>query len=96
VSEALALGLTLDLAPAKTHLQAVVDRALDAVAVAPTAEGVADACRLVADARAVGLRFGLWGTQNRFFEIWRARLEARATLVPLATELGFKLALEAP
>jgi alpha-amylase/alpha-mannosidase (GH57 family) len=96
VSEARALGLTLDLGPAKTHLQRVVEAALDAVAVAPTAEGVADACRLVADARAMGLRFGLWGTQNRFFEIWRARPEARATLVPLATELGFKLALETP
>ena len=50
----------------------------------------------MADARAVGLRFGLWGTQNRFFEIWRARPEAHATLAPLATELGFKLAPETP
>jgi alpha-amylase/alpha-mannosidase (GH57 family) len=96
VGEARALGLTLDLSPAKTPLQAVVDRALAAVAAAPTAERVAEACRLIADARGLGLQFGLWATQNRFFEIWRTRGEARATLAPLASELGFKLALDAP
>jgi alpha-amylase/alpha-mannosidase (GH57 family) len=94
IEEARALGLTLDLAPAKPRLQALVDGALDAVAAEPTAERVADARRLVEDATALGLRFGLWRAQNRFFEIWRARPEARAALGPLGDTLGFNLAAE--
>ncbi|HET7341752.1 MAG TPA: hypothetical protein VFL90_09835, partial [Methylomirabilota bacterium] len=96
VGEARALGLTLDLGPAKTRLQAAVDAALDALAAAPTPERVADVGRLIADARGLGLRFGLWGTQNRFFEIWRAHRDARQVLGPLAAELGFALAPERP
>ena len=95
VAEAGALGLTLDLTPSKAQMQAAVDKALDAVATDPAPERVAAAERLVSDARALGLRFGLWGAQNRFFEIWRARREARARLAPLGTALGFKLAVEA-
>jgi len=94
MAEASALGLTLDLAPAKPRMQALVDRALDALAAEPTAERAADARRLVEDATALGLRFGLWRTQNRFFEIWRARPEARAVLGPLGEALGFNLAAE--
>ena len=91
IGEARALGLTLDLAAAKPALQATVDRALDAVAAEQSAGRVADACRLIADARGLDLRFGLWATQNRFFEIWRARAAARPALAPLATVLGFRL-----
>src|SRR5207253_3209284 len=48
------------------------------------------------DARALGLRFGLWATQNRFFEIWRGQRDARPRLVPLGAALGFKLKVEVP
>jgi len=96
VAEASALGLTLDLAPAKATLQAAVDRALDAVAADPTGERVAAAGRLITDARGLGLRFGLWAAQNRFFQIWRDRRDARPRLSPLGSALGFKLAVEAP
>jgi len=96
VAEASALGLTLDLSPAKPTMQAAVDRALEAVAADPTAERLHAAVRLITDARGLGLRFGLWATQNRFFEIWRARRDARARLAPLGSALGFKLAVEAP
>ncbi len=94
IGEARALGLTLDLAAAKPALQAAVDRALDTVAAEPSDGRVADACHLIADARRLDLRFGLWATQNRFFEIWRARTDARPRLAPLATVLGFKLLAE--
>jgi alpha-amylase/alpha-mannosidase (GH57 family) len=96
VAEAGALGLTLDLSPAKATLQASVDRALDAVAADPTVERVAVAGRLITNARDLGLRFGLWAAQNRFFEIWRNRRDARSRLAPLGTALGFKLEVEAP
>lgn len=94
VYEARALGLTLDLAPAKSTLKRVVMRGLNAIAADPTPERVAAVTRLIEDARALELRFGLWQTQNRFFEIWRARPDARATLAPLGARLGFKLDLE--
>jgi hypothetical protein len=94
VAEASTLGLALDLTPAKPYMQALVDRALDAVAAGPTPERVADARRLVEDAGGLGLRFGLWRAQNRFFDIWRARPEARAALAPLGDALGFNLAGE--
>ena len=96
VAEAGALGLTLDLSPAKATLQASVDRVLDAVAADPTVDRVAVAGRLIANARDLGLRFGLWAAQNRFFEIWRNRRDARPRLAPLGTALGFKLEVEAP
>jgi alpha-amylase/alpha-mannosidase (GH57 family) len=96
VAEASALGLTLDLSSGKAPMQAAAERALQAVAAEPTAERITAAVRLVSDARTLGLRFGLWATQNRFFEIWRARREARPRLAPLGEVLGFKLAVEGP
>jgi len=94
IHEAGGLGLTLDLLPAKPALQRAVQSALAAVAVEPVAARVAAAQRLIEDARALGLRFGLWQAQNRFFETWRARPEARAALAPLGAALGFNLAAE--
>ena len=94
IHEAGGLGLTLDLLPAKPALQRAVQSALAAVAADPVAARVAAAQRLIEDARALGLRFGLWQAQNRFFETWRARPEARAALAPLGAALGFNLAVE--
>jgi hypothetical protein len=94
IAEAAELGFTLDLAPAKPLMQVLVDRAFEAVAAEPTAERVADARRLVEEGIALGLRFGLWRAQNRFFEIWRARPQARDVLVPLGRALGFSLVPE--
>jgi len=71
-----------------------VQSALAAVAAEPVAARVAAAQRLIEDARALGLRFGLWQAQNRFFETWRARPEVRAALAPLGVALGFTLAAE--
>ncbi|HEU5194198.1 MAG TPA: DUF3536 domain-containing protein [Methylomirabilota bacterium] len=96
LAEAHALGLTLDLSPAKPPMQAAVDRALDAVAADPTPERLTAAVRLITDARALALRFGLWAAQNRFFEIWRLRRDARPWLAQLGAALGFNLAVEAP
>src|SRR5262249_45203888 len=90
VHEAQALGLSLDLAPAKPIWRQVLTRGLSSLADDPTPERVGAATRLIEDATALGVRFGLWQTQNRFFEIWRARPDARATLVPLGVRLGFK------
>jgi hypothetical protein len=94
LAEASALGLTLDLLAAKPAMQALMERALDAVADGPSAARVAEAVRLVEDAVGLGLRFGLWRAQNRFFAIWRARLDGRAVLLPLGHALGFSLAAE--
>jgi hypothetical protein len=91
VREARALGLALDLTSAKPTLQRALLGALDAVAAEPGPERVTAVRRLVEDARALGLEFGLWEAQNRFFEIWRAQPDARPVLAPLATTLGFNL-----
>jgi alpha-amylase/alpha-mannosidase (GH57 family) len=91
LGEAGGLGLSLDLLPAKPALQRAVQGALTAVAAEPVAARVAAAQRLIEDARARGLRFGLWQTQNRFFEIWQARADARPALRPLGVVLGFNL-----
>jgi alpha-amylase/alpha-mannosidase (GH57 family) len=91
VYEARALGLTLGLAPAKSTLHRAVMRGLSSVASDPTPERVGAVQRLIEDATALDLRFGLWQTQNRFFEIWRARPDARPTLAPLGARLGFDL-----
>jgi len=96
IAEASALGLMLDLSAAKPQLQAAIERALAAVAAEPTPERVAAATRLVTDARTLGLRFGLWAAQNQFFDVWRGGRDARPQLQPLATALGFKLAVEVP
>jgi alpha-amylase/alpha-mannosidase (GH57 family) len=91
LGEASGLGLALDLVPAKPALQRAVQGALGAVAAEPVAARVAAAQRLIEDARARGLRFGLWQAQNRFFEIWQARADARPALTPLGVVLGFNL-----
>jgi hypothetical protein len=92
--EASDLGLTLDLTAAKPVMVQVVARALAAVEAEPTAERVAETVRLLEGNRQLGVRFGLWATQNRFFDIWRARPEARARLAPLGASLGFNLTVE--
>jgi alpha-amylase/alpha-mannosidase (GH57 family) len=91
VREARALGLKLDLTPARPALQRAVLGALDAVAAEPGEDRVAAVRRLVEDAAALGLEFGLWEVQNRFFDVWRAQPQARPTLEPLARALGFNL-----
>jgi hypothetical protein len=85
------LGLALDLTPARPTLQRALLGALDAVAAEPGPERVTAVRRLVEDAGALGLEFGLWDVQNRFFEIWQAQPDARPVLAPLATTLGFNL-----
>jgi alpha-amylase/alpha-mannosidase (GH57 family) len=95
--EASALRLTLDLAEGKDTVTRMVTGALDAVAGAPTPERAAEALALIEGANRLGLRYGLWATQNRFFEIWNRRREARAQLQPLGAALGFRLGdAEAP
>jgi hypothetical protein len=89
--EATALGLTLDLAEAKPPSVRMVQRALTAVAEAPTPPRVGEALALIEGANRLGLRYGLWAAQNRFFEIWNARPDARALVQPLGAALGFRL-----
>jgi hypothetical protein len=92
VGEAKALGLTLDLMPQRFVVHRAVARALDAVAETPSRERIAQATALIEGARRLGIRYGHWATQNRFFQIWTERPDARADLLPLATALGFSLA----
>jgi alpha-amylase/alpha-mannosidase (GH57 family) len=89
--EATALGLTLDLADGKAATTRLVTRALNVVAEAPAPERVTEALDLIEGANRLGLRYGRWATQNRFFEIWNRHAEARAPLQPLGTVLGFRL-----
>jgi hypothetical protein len=70
----------------------MVARGLDALAEQVTAERVAPLVTLVVEARRIGLRFGLWHTQNRVFTLWREHPTARDTLGPLLDVLGFALA----
>jgi alpha-amylase/alpha-mannosidase (GH57 family) len=91
LAEASTLGLTLDLAATRPAMQELMDRALAGVEEETTPERVATAQRLVDDARALGLPFGLWAAQNRFLETWRARPDAHAVLTPLGEALGFNL-----
>jgi alpha-amylase/alpha-mannosidase (GH57 family) len=92
VEEARALGLTLDLMPQRFVMNLAVSRALDAIADSPSRERIGQATALVESARRLGVRYGHWAAQNRFFQIWSERPEARADLMPLATALGFNLA----
>jgi alpha-amylase/alpha-mannosidase (GH57 family) len=94
--EARTLGITLDLAPRRTTMTGALRRSLEALATAPTPERVAAAVALVDGTRRLGVGFGLWRTQNRFFELWRARPDARGVLRPLADALGFDLTAAAP
>jgi alpha-amylase/alpha-mannosidase (GH57 family) len=90
-AEARRLGLTLDLFPARPAMRETVRRALARVAEEPTPERVAPAVALVEGARQLGVPFGLWATQNAFFDLWRARPDAHAALAALAARLGFAL-----
>ena len=94
--EATALGLTLDLAEGKPAATRMVVRALDAVAESPTDAHVAAALALIEGAHRLGLRYGRWAAQNRFFEIWKRHSAARARLQPLGAVLGFRLDDGAP
>jgi alpha-amylase/alpha-mannosidase (GH57 family) len=92
IEEARALGLTLDLMQQRFVMNLAISRALDAIAELPSRERIAQATALVEGARRLGVRYGHWAAQNRFFRIWSERTEARADLMPLATALGFNLA----
>ncbi len=95
--EARLLGITLDLAEAKPSMQRAVAAALDALGEGVTAERVAAAVALVTGAERLGVRFGLWRAQNRFFELWTAAPPRdRALLRPLASALGFNLDVGTP
>jgi len=92
VGEAQTLGLTLDLAPLRFIMHRAVTQALDAIAESASSERVARATALIEGARRLGIRYGHWATQNRFFQLWRERPDPRDVLLPLATTLGFSLA----
>jgi alpha-amylase/alpha-mannosidase (GH57 family) len=94
--EAAAVRLTLDLAEGKPTATRMVARGLDRVAEAPSAEHVGEALALIEGANRLGLRYGLWATQNRFFEIWNRHRDAHARLQPLGVALGFRLGDGAP
>jgi alpha-amylase/alpha-mannosidase (GH57 family) len=93
VAEAQALGLALDLAPARDSMYEAVHAALAGVATIRTADRVADALALVTGAQQLSVPFRLWTVQNEFFAIWRDCPDDRPTLVPLARALGFELPL---
>ncbi len=95
-AEARALGVALDLSAARPLMSRAADAALEAIRERPTPERVAAATALVTGAQRIGLRFGLWRTQNCFFALWREQPEARPALAPLAGALGFDLPLEPP
>ena len=93
VDEAKDLGLTLDLLPQRFAMQSAVARVLELMAESPTRERVAQATALIEGARRLGIRYGHWAAQNRFFAIWTERPDARGELLPLASALGFSLAV---
>jgi hypothetical protein len=72
-------------------LRDAVRGALGAVEDEPSRERVAEAVALVEAAGRLGLGFGHWTAQNRFFALWRARPDSHAVLLPLAAALGFDL-----
>ena len=47
---------------------------------------MARASALIEGARRLGIRYGHWATQNRFFQLWQARPDARDALLPLAAD----------
>ena len=94
IGEATALGLTLDLGFARPLVRQAVQEALGGLERDPSPERVAAALALVEGAQRVGIRFGLWAAQTRFFALWRARPEARHALAPIAAALGFDLTAE--
>jgi len=93
--EARSLGLELDFAAVHHRITRMVEGGLDALAEKVTAEQVAPLVTFVLEARRIGLRFGLWQTQNRVFALWRDHPTARDTLRPLLDALDFALAGQA-
>ena len=95
VGEAPALGLTLDLTPARPALRrGGAGRARRRGGRAGARRASPPSGAWSTDAAALGLDFGLWDVQNRFFEIWRTRADARPVLAPLGATLGFNLEAE--
>jgi Domain of unknown function (DUF3536) len=92
--DAHSLGLELDLSAARPIISRTVGRALDALTERPTPERAANVVTLVLGAKRLGVGFGLWHMQNRFFALWRDHPRAREWLRPLAVTLGFALATE--
>jgi alpha-amylase/alpha-mannosidase (GH57 family) len=92
--DAHSLGLELDLSAARPIISRMVGCALDALTEQPTAERAASVVTLVLGAKRLGVGFGLWHTQNRFFALWRDHPRAREWLRPLAVTLGFALATD--
>jgi alpha-amylase/alpha-mannosidase (GH57 family) len=95
-AEAAALGLALDLTAARAPMRRAVSDAVAALRAGPVPERVAAATALIDGARRLGVRFGLWRTQNEFLALWTERREARPLLRPLAVALGFDLPEAAP
>jgi hypothetical protein len=94
--EARMVGITLDLTACRDATRQAVTQALERLAEGPTPEEVAAATTLVRGAQRLGLRFGLWRTQNRFFALWREQPAAQDVLRPLAEALGFSLEAREP
>jgi len=94
--EARSLGLGLDSTAARPIISRALARAFDALTERPTVEGAARIVALVLAAKRLGVGFGLWGTQNRVFALWRDHPEAREALRPLADVLGFAFAADEP
>jgi alpha-amylase/alpha-mannosidase (GH57 family) len=95
-AEARALGLVLDLKPARPAMQRAVRRAFAAVAEAPAEERIRRATGLIDGAIRLGVDFGFWGAQTQFFDLWRAQPGARPALGRLAGLLNFSLPREEP
>jgi alpha-amylase/alpha-mannosidase (GH57 family) len=89
--EARALGIALDLGPAGAGIARAVEAGMEALAAEPTPDGVRAVLALIEGAERLGVGFGLWRAQNRFFEIWQERPERRTALQPLGDRLGFSL-----
>jgi alpha-amylase/alpha-mannosidase (GH57 family) len=96
MAEAARLGLTLDLASARPTMHRAVAQALAHLAAGPTPARVSRVLVLIEGASRLGIRYGRWALQNRFFELWQADAEARPILEPLAHALGFALTAGAP
>ncbi len=95
-AEARALGLALDLKPARPAMQRAVRRAFAAVADARDEARIRGATALVDGAIRLGVDFGFWGAQTQLFDLWRALPGARPALGGLAGLLHFDLPREAP
>jgi alpha-amylase/alpha-mannosidase (GH57 family) len=84
------LHLTLNLAPARPLPQDALERTIDIVEHSPTAATVAQAVSLIEGGERLGVGFGYWEAQNRFFALRQRREDLREMLSPLAEALGFE------